>query len=219
MTPQHAPRNTPRKTPRKTPRPRSLVNCARILLPEPPGHPGAPRSLKFYKTSAGLETSSNFLRGGCAIRERARKKSTFSHFLCRGRGSRPRYLSRIMRKTLRTLFFTKENGGPRTPLFIEDPIWGVHFIRAGAHETHFFCGKSDFTPLFIGRKSAGLLQTWHGGQVYKLKENPGPKPFPGKTLFQLGTTMLDTPPWAAWTRENTWSQLGTTMLDIPPCVA
>ena len=31
----------------------------------------------------------------------------------------------------------------------------------------------------------------------------------------MGTTMLDTP-WVAWTRENTWFQLGATMLDTPP---
>ena len=27
--------------------------------------------------------------------------------------------------------------------------------------------------------------------------------------------MLDTPPWGAWTRENTWLQLGIVMLDTP----
>ena len=80
------------------------------------------------------ETSSEFLRAG-------RSAENF-------RGSRPRKFSRILRKALRTPFFTKENGGLRTPLFIEDPRWGAHFPRAGTHETHFFNRKSHFTSFF-----------------------------------------------------------------------
>ena len=86
--------------------PRSLVNYAASEPPGLPGasrgllgHAGAPRSLKLCKTSVSLETSSNILRGGCAIRERARAKSTFHRLLCPGRGSGPCDLSRILRNT------------------------------------------------------------------------------------------------------------------------
>ena len=72
--------------------PQGLPGASRGLL----GHAGAPRSLKLCKTSVSPETSSNILRGGCAIRERARKKSTCYRFSCPGRGSGPRDLSRIL---------------------------------------------------------------------------------------------------------------------------
>ena len=86
--------------------PRPLVNYAASEPPGPPGasrsllgHAGAPRSLKLCKTSVSLETSSNILRGGCAIRERARAKSTCYSCLCPGRSSGLRDLSRILRNT------------------------------------------------------------------------------------------------------------------------
>ena len=146
-------------------------------------YPGASwwRGPKICKTSTSLETSSSILRAGRAIFERARKKSASSYLGENVEVSGPRHLSRILRKPLRTLFLRGKTKESKPRYLSRIRHGGVRFPRAGARETHFCHADWDFTSLFIERELAGPTETWHRGQVYQLKENPGPEPFPGKT--------------------------------------
>ena len=108
--------------------------------------------------------------GGAPSASGHAKSQLFVILLRPGRGSGPRDLRRILRKT-RLPFVLQENGSPRTSLFVEDPKWGSTFLeRARAKHILLFC--FGLYLVIYRTEIRRPPPSWHRGTGYTTKREP-----------------------------------------------
>ena len=160
------------------PGPRPLVNYASPALPEPWGPLLGPPHEDPAKPSELVETSPKFMRTGRGTRE------TFSEFLRAGRSSASRSGLRTplfvedSAKSAPHLLFYEGKRGSADPVIYRGSEMGGQLSSSGHAKNALLELQIHTLPRNLSQNnSAGPSAVGAGGKP--LKENPGPKPFPG----------------------------------------